>query len=38
MVGKLIARLLIGGILVGVVSLVVISFPDISRYLKMRRM
>jgi len=30
--------LIVGGFLIGLVSLVVASLPDISRYMKMRQM
>lgn len=37
-VGKVLVRLLVGSILVGIAAVVVQSLPDIARYLKMREM
>ncbi len=34
----MVGRLIGGGILIGIVSLIVASLPDIARYLKMRQM
>ncbi len=35
---KMIARLLVGSVLVGIAALIAASLPDIARYLKMRDM